>query len=122
MDRKASRIHPSRLRGRKKFEAFSRAPLHLHHMGKHMNGAWMRWLEGQRTTCYLFSAAVLAVLFEAESVHRKNACVAGDGVPPCRHHLGNAVSQHAPLAEPEVERVRNCEGENIARPVDQDCA
>jgi hypothetical protein len=39
---------------------------------------------------------------------------------PFRQHLGNAVSQHASQAEPEVERMRNGERENVAWKVDND--
>jgi hypothetical protein len=62
----------------------------------------------------------LAVLFKTESVHGKDACVAGDGFVPLRHHLGDAISQHAPLTEPEIKCMGNCKRNNIAWPVDQD--
>ena len=37
---------------------------------------------------------------------------------PLRHHLGDAISQHAPLAEPEIKCMGNCKRDNVAWPVD----
>jgi len=80
----------------------------------------MSGVECYRATRYLFSTAILAILFETESVHRKHACVAGKRSLPFGQHLGDAIAEHAPLAEPEVKRMRNDKRENIARPVDYD--
>src|SRR5262249_39342193 len=118
MNRNARGVHPCRFGGSKEFEPFSRTPLHLHHMGDDMNSSWMSGIERQRATRYFFGAAILAVLLEAESVHSKHACVAGKRRLPFGQHLGDAITQHAPLAEPEVERMRSDKRKNVARPVD----
>ena len=115
-------VHPCRFGRRKEFEPFTGTPLHLHHMGDDVNGAWMAGVDVERATRYLFSAAILAVLLEAESVHRKHACVAGNPGVPFGQHLGDAIPQHAPLAEAEVECMRDHERENVAWPVAYDGA
>src|SRR5215475_1696437 len=98
MDGIACPFPPHRFSLRKEFEPFSSAPLHLHHMSDDMNCAGMMGIEGQRTTRHLFGAAILAILFEAESVQRKDAGVAWGRRIPLGKHLGDAISKHAPLA------------------------
>jgi hypothetical protein len=87
-----------------------------------MNGSGMPRIEGKCAPCRLLSAPILAILFEPEGVHRKNAWVTKNRAFPFRHHLGDAISQHAPLAKAKIERMRNHKRENIARPIDQDGA
>jgi hypothetical protein len=122
MDRNAGGFHPNWFGRGKECEPFTGTPLHLHHMSDDMNGAWMSWVEGERATRYLFGTAILTVLFEAECVHRKDACVAGNRGVPLGQHLGDTISQHAPLAKTKVQGMRGHEREDIARPVDEDCA
>jgi hypothetical protein len=76
----------------------------------------------QCTPRHLFRATVLPVLFEAESIHSKNACIARRRRAPLRQYLSNAVSKHAPQAETEIERVRNDEREYVTWKIDNDGA
>ena len=69
-----------------------------------------------------FGAPVVAVLLVAERVHRKHARVPRHRGTPLRQHLRDAVAQHAPPAEPEVEGVRDDEGQEVLRLVDDDRA
>ena len=89
-------------------------------MGDDVNGARMSGIEGERATRYLFGTTILAVLLEAERVHRKDARVAGHRGLPFGQHLGDTIPHHAPLAEAKVERMCDHERENVARPVDHD--
>jgi hypothetical protein len=70
----------------------------------------------------LFRAAILAILFEAESVERKNTRIARSRRIPFGQHLGDAISKHAPLAKAEVKGMRNGKREKVAWPVDENCA
>ena len=106
---------------RKKFKPFSITSLHFHDVGDDMNGARVSSVQDERTTCHLFGATVMAVLFEAESIHRKDTCVVGNRFGPLRQHLGDAISQHAPLTEAEIKCMCNRKRENVAWSVDQDC-
>src|SRR5215472_5538872 len=115
-------VSPARFGRGKKFESFPIAPLHLHDMGYDMNGARMPRIERQRAARDLFGAAVLTVFFEAESVHRKNACVAGSRAVPRRQHVGDAIAQHGTLTEAEVERVGDRKRDNVAWPLDRERA
>ena len=119
MDGKA-RIDPRGFVRGKKFEPLSTASLHLHDMRDDMHGRGMTRVDFQCPPRHFFSAAILAVLLEAESIHRKNAGIAGRRGIPFRQHLSNAISQHVPQTQTEVERVRNSERENVARKVDND--
>src|SRR5215470_6008956 len=102
MDGIAGPFPPRRFSLREEFEPFSSTPLHFHHVGDDMNCAGMMGVEGQGATRHLFGAAILAILFEAESVQRKDAGVARSRRIPLRKHLGDAISKHAPLASPEI--------------------
>ena len=68
---------PCRLGGGKERETFTGAPLHLHDMRDDVNGARMPRVDGEGSTRYLFSTIILAVLFKAKGIHRKDAGVAG---------------------------------------------
>jgi hypothetical protein len=91
-------------------------------MGDDVNCAGMLGVKGQRTTRHFFGATVLAILFEPESIQRKNACIVRSRRIPFRQHLGDAISKHAPPAKTEVEGMCNGKRENVAWPVDKDCA
>ena len=106
----------------KECETFASAPLHLHHMGDDVNGAWMSGIEDERATRYLFGTTILAVLLEGECVHRKDARVAGHRGSPFGQDLGETDPHHAPLADVKVERMCDHERENVARPVGNDGA
>ena len=122
MNRNTCCVHPCRFGRHKKFKPLSGTPLHLHEMRDDMNGAEMSRIDRERASRHLFSAAILPILFEAESIHRKNACVAGNSSVPFVQHLCDAISQHTPLAEAEVERMSDDKRENIAWTVDKDGA
>ena len=87
-----------------------------------VNGARMSWVDGERAARHFFGTTVLAVLLEAERVHRQDARVAGCRSLPFGQNLGHTIAQHVPPAEAEVERMCDHESENIARPVDDDGA
>src|SRR5262249_32336096 len=118
MDRNTCGVHPRRFGSCEEFEPLSDTPLHLHHMGDDVNSSWMSGVECQRATRYLFGAVILAVLLETESIHRKHACVAGKISLPFGQHLGDTITQHTPLAKPEIKGMRSDKRENFARPVD----
>ena len=106
MHGKSGAFDPCRFGRGKECETFTGAPLHLHHMGDDVNGARMPGVEGKRATRHLFGTTILTVLLKAESVHRKDARVAGHRGLPFGQHLGDTIPQHAPPAEAEVERMR----------------
>jgi hypothetical protein len=87
-------------------------------MSDGVDGPRVSWVKRERTPCHLFGATVLTILFKAESVHRKNARVAVEGLVPFRNHLGDAISQHASLAEAEIKCMRSRKRENVVWLVD----
>src|SRR5262249_50789189 len=99
-------------------ETFTGASPHLHDMGDDVNGAWMSGIESERAPRNLLGTAILAVLLQAERIHCEDARVAGQRVVPFGQHLGDTGAQHAPPAEAEVERMRDRERDDVARPVD----
>src|SRR5262249_29383881 len=113
---------PSRLGSGKERKAFAGAALHLHDVRDDVNSGRKPRIEGEGATRHRFSTVVLAVLLESEGVHCKDAGVAGRGGIPRRQHLGDTIPQHVPLAEAEVERMRDHERQNVAWPVDDDGA
>jgi hypothetical protein len=91
-------------------------------MGDDVNGAWMSGIEDERATRYLFGTTILTLLLERESIHRKDARVAGHCGFPFRQYMSETDPHHAPLAEVKVERMCDHERENVARPVANDGA
>jgi hypothetical protein len=91
-------------------------------MGDDVNCARMLGVEGQRAPRHLFGAAVLAILFQAESIERKNARIARSRRIPFGQNLGDAISQHAPLAKTEVKGMRGGERDEVQGPVNEDGA
>ncbi len=122
MDRKSGAVGPCRFGCGKERETFPGATLHFHQMGDNVNGARMSGVEGKCAPRCLFGATILTVLLEAERVHGKHAGVAGHRRLPLRQHLCDAIAEHTPPAEAEIERMRDHQRENVTRPVDDDGA
>jgi hypothetical protein len=89
-------------------------------MNDDVYGPGMPRVELQCAPRHPFCATILAVLLEAESIHRKNACIAGHRGVPFRQDLSDAITQHAPQTQTEVQRVRNDERQNVAWKIDDD--
>src|SRR5690349_2817991 len=117
MNRKPGAFHPCRFGRCKECETFAGEPLHLHHMGDDVNGAWMSGIKDERAPRYLFGTTIVAVLLEGECVHRKDARIAGHAGFPFRQHVGETHPHHAPLAKVKVERMCDYERENVAWPI-----
>src|SRR6266498_2084828 len=122
MNGKFSTFDPCRFGGLKECETFASTALHLHHMSDDVNGAWIPWIECECATRYPFGTTILSILLKTECVHRKDTCVARQCGFPHLQHLGDAISQHSPLTEAKVECMSDRKRENVARPVDHDCA
>jgi hypothetical protein len=122
VDGKSRVLGPGRFGRGEERETLAGAPLHFHHMGDDVNRARMSGIERERAARHPFGAMILAVLLEAERIHRKDAGVAGLGGLPLGQHADDTLPHHAPLAEAEVERVCDDECQNVVRPVDDDGA
>jgi len=120
MDGYSSTFAPCRFSRSKKCEPVIDTALHFHHMRDDMNGARMTGIKCQRAPRDFFGKAVLSILLEGKSVHRKDARITRHLGHPVRQHLRDPVAHHAPPAEVEVERVRDRKRQNVMRPVDQD--
>src|SRR5262245_15751488 len=82
----------------------------------------MPGIDGERAPRQLFGPAILAILLEAERVHREHALIAGHRWVPCGQRLCRAVPQHPALPKAEVKRMRGGEREHVVWPVDDDGA
>jgi hypothetical protein len=122
MDRKSGAFDPRPFGCGKEGETFACAPLHLHDMGDDVNGARMSRVKAECPPGDLFSTAILAVLLKGERVHREDTRVAGHRGPPFGEQLGDTIPHHAPPAKAEVQRMRDHECRNVARPVDDNGA
>jgi hypothetical protein len=89
-------------------------------MNDDVYGPGMPRVELQCTPRHPLSATILAILLEAESIHRKNACIAGHSSMPFRQDLSDAIPQHASQTQTEVQCVRNDERQNVAWKIDDD--
>ena len=111
--------------GARRFEpcdALGRTALHLHDVRYHVNCARVVGLKAQRFPGSALRASVIAVLFETERVHAEHVAVAGHVRVPMWQHLGDPVAQHLAVTEPKIQRVRDLQGEAVARVVDNDRA
>ena len=111
---------PCRLGFVEERQTLARASFHLQDVSDDMDGARMAGVEGERPTRRLFGLSILAVLLEAEGVHRKQARVVARFGVPIRKDLCDPVPQHASPAKAEVERVGERERDDVARPIDDD--
>ena len=116
MDRNACRIHPRPFGRRKKFEAFLSTPLHLHYMGDGMNGAWMSRVDCQRTTCHRFGRGESWPFSSRPKAYIARTLAYAGTATSHWAIFARPISQHAPLAETEVKRMRDHERDNIAWP------
>jgi hypothetical protein len=122
MYREAGVLAPGRLGRGQQGETFAKASPHLQHVGERMDRARMPRVVRERGTRFRLGAHVEAVLFETERMHGEHARVVRHRGIPRGQRLLDAVAQHRPAAESEVERMRGRERDDVARVVEQEGA
>ena len=122
MNRKTRAFAPCRSGFREERQTVARTALHLHHVGDDVNGAWVSWVNSQGAARHFLSATVLTIFLKAKGVHRKHTRVMRRRVIPVGEEPGDTVAQHSPVAQAEIKRMGDHEGENVPRPIDQDGA
>jgi len=115
-------LDPCRFGRRKKRKPFTVSSLHLHYVRHDVHGTRVGGLQVERSTRHAFGASIVTVLLEAESVHGKNARIAGCGRLPCGQHPSDPIAQHLPAAKSKVECMRDDKRDDVARAVGDDGA
>ena len=82
----------------------------------------MSGIDCERVPRQSFGPEILAILFEAERVHREHARIAWHSGVPYGQHLRGAIPQHPPLPESEVERMSRRKRKHVFGVVDDDGA
>jgi hypothetical protein len=118
-----SRLLPPRRPGfSEESQTLACPPLHLQDMRDDMDGPGVSGIEGKSPPRRPLGPPILAVLLEAEGVHRKHAWIGARLGAPFGQDLSNAVAQHPAPPETEVKRVGNRERDDVARPIDDNRA
>ncbi len=103
-------------------DALGRPAAHLAHVREDVDRSGTAGLERERTTGGGLGRVVIAVLLEAERMHRENVAEAGVSRVPVRQRGGDAVAQHRARAEAKVERVRDAQRDEVAGKVRDEVA